>query len=297
LALIDILAGGSLAVDDKVFIAGELQVDGKHTVIREERSFGGVARTAMLAARLFCDARCVYCGTLGRNELSDLVMKDLVAMGVDDCDVVFQEGSGPCHSTICIDELGTRTILIRRNGGAHPEWPDEATIGAARTVMVDEYGLKGQLRIARTARVKGVPVVGDLENESGAVFDALMDEVDHLIVPENCAYRVCDTNEPEEAVQRLWKPSRALVAVTCGIRGSYFTEDGLNVHFQPSFPVQSEDTTGAGDVFHGLYTVGLLNGVSAAENIRLASAGAAFKAKTGRPPTRSELEEFLLGSV
>lgn len=58
---------------------------------------------------------------------------------------------------------------------------------------------------------------------------------------------------------------------TLGAKGcvGYSEEDGF---FQmPSFAVDVQDTVGAGDVFHGAYTVGLLRGLSSKEAARLAT--------------------------
>jgi len=44
-----------------------------------------------------------------------------------------------------------------------------------------------------------------------------------------------------------------------GDRGSY-TVTGDDRFHTPAFPVDAVDTTGAGDVFHGAYIVGLLHG-------------------------------------
>jgi ribokinase len=44
----------------------------------------------------------------------------------------------------------------------------------------------------------------------------------------------------------------------------------------PAFPVEAVDTTGAGDVFHGGYLFGLLNGWPLRETITFASALAAL---------------------
>lgn len=45
----------------------------------------------------------------------------------------------------------------------------------------------------------------------------------------------------------------------------------------PSFAVDVQDTVGAGDVFHGAYTVGLLRGLSSKEAARLATGVSCIK--------------------
>ncbi len=89
--------------------------------------------------------------------------------------------------------------------------------------------------------------------------------------------------------------------VTRGGAGySWLTEGGDAVH-QPAFDVETVDTTGAGDAFHGAFAWALANGRPAAECARVASAVAALKcrrlgARAGLP-TRAELGEFLATRV
>ena len=64
-----------------------------------------------------------------------------------------------------------------------------------------------------------------------------------------------------------------------------------------SFQVPVRDTTGAGDVFHGAYIVGLLEGMDAPECARFASAVSAIKCtcfggRTGIP-NRETVQRFL----
>lgn len=69
----------------------------------------------------------------------------------------------------------------------------------------------------------------------------------------------------------------SIVVFTLGAKGcvGYSEEDGF---FQmPSFAVNVQDTVGAGDVFHGAYTVGLLRGLSSKEAARLATGVSCIK--------------------
>jgi ribokinase len=66
------------------------------------------------------------------------------------------------------------------------------------------------------------------------------------------------------------------VVITLGARGSI----GLNnqgIFRQKAFPISAVDTTGAGDVYHGGYIYGLLQGWDMQECMRFASATAALK--------------------
>lgn len=59
----------------------------------------------------------------------------------------------------------------------------------------------------------------------------------------------------------------------------------------PSFAVDVQDTVGAGDVFHGAYTVGLLRGLSPKEAARLATGVSCIKCtRIGGRARHSRLE-------
>ncbi|MDZ7620020.1 MAG: PfkB family carbohydrate kinase, partial [Patescibacteria group bacterium] len=65
----------------------------------------------------------------------------------------------------------------------------------------------------------------------------------------------------------------------------------------PAFAVDAVDTTGCGDVFHGVYAAMLARGIALDARIRIASAAAAMKARLpgGQDgcPTLDQLRTFL----
>jgi sugar/nucleoside kinase (ribokinase family) len=86
------------------------------------------------------------------------------------------------------------------------------------------------------------------------------------------------------------------LAVTDGPNGIYW-RDGERLRHLPAFTVQVIDTLGAGDVFHGAFTLALTQGRSMNEALRFASAAAALKCTRfgggAGAPTREEVEAFL----
>ena len=76
--------------------------------------------------------------------------------------------------------------------------------------------------------------------------------------------------------------------------------DQGQVRHLPAHKVCAVDTLAAGDVFHGVLTWALAQGVALAEGIALANAAAAIKCQSfgGRlgAPDRTELQRFLEAS-
>jgi len=103
--------------------------------------------------------------------------------------------------------------------------------------------------------------------------------------------------------QEIWEAGAALlnrgprlVVQTEGAAGSYTTTAAECFH-TPAFQVEVVDTTGAGDVFHGAYIFGLLQGWDNQRIARFASAASAIKCTHlgGRSgiPGLAEVQKFL----
>jgi len=298
---IDVLGLGAVAVDDLLFLEEFPLPDGKYQVLHRERRSGGLAGTALVAAaRLGC--RAAYAGRLGKDELSGFIMEGLEAEGVGTAHVVQQEGALPYRSTILVERRGqTRTVLGESTGvlGADDSLPEDAVIRCARVLLVDHTGLTGMLRAARIARGAGIPVVADFERPHPAPFDELFALADHLILPLQFARELTGAPDGRTAARALWSGSRAAIVVTMGAEGLWYlpAESPGRALYQSSFQVEAVDTTGCGDVFHGVYAACLSQGMGLSERVRLAAAAAAIKAtRTGGQkgiPSSAELQAFL----
>ncbi|MYA76163.1 MAG: hypothetical protein F4Y17_00785 [Gemmatimonadetes bacterium] len=82
-------------------------------------------------------------------------------------------------------------------------------------------------------------------------------------------------SDPAEAAESLTGYGSSVMVVTLGEEGSYTLAEGRSFH-TPAFPVEVVDTTGAGDVFHGAYTFGLLQDWSLEKTAVFSSAVAAL---------------------
>jgi sugar/nucleoside kinase (ribokinase family) len=305
---IDVLGIGVVAVDDLIFLEGFPPPDSKMPVARRERHAGGLTGTALVAARRM-GARCAYAGVLGDDELSRFILDSLAAEGVSTECVLRREGARPYHSTILIDTTTkTRTILFDSHGvlGPDPDHLPEKEILSAGVLFIDHLGLAGMVRAARLARGAGIPVVADLEANDGPLFGELLALIDHLILPWDVATALTGASSGPEAARGLWGApvdpgagARSAVVVTRGTEGSWCmsAERPGKVFHQPSFRVETVDTTGCGDVFHGAYAAALREGRPVEERLRFAAAVAALKAtRVGGQkgiPTRGEVEKFL----
>lgn len=293
-----ILGLGSVSVDDLIF-ASYASPNKKTPVHHQERHFGGQTATALVAAARF-GAQCTYAGVLGVDEGSLSAIENMRQMGIDTQHIRQSQHAWAVHSLIIVDEENqTRNIYFYSSplSGAAPDWPPEDVVRSCQVLLVDQHGILGMTRAARIASSNGIPIVSDLET-SPPGSQELFAMVDHMIIPDTFAAVYTGESTPAGSAVALWTPARAAVIVTCGGDGCWFMGKNMTEpkHF-PAYRVPVVDTTGCGDVFHGVYAAGLLEGMDLGERIRLASAAAAIKAtKRGGQagcPTRSELKSFL----
>jgi sulfofructose kinase len=301
----EVLGLGAVAVDDVLFVERYPLPDTKTPVLRRERHCGGLAATALVAARRL-GSGCAYAGTLGFDDLSEFAIQCLAREGIDVSHAVRRTGARPIHSTIIINEVdGTRNIFFDLSCvvGADPDLPDADVIRSSAVLLVDHIGVEGMIRAAGIARDRGIPVVADFEGGlDDKLFPQLLNLSNHLILSEGFAEKMTSERQPAAAASALLTPRRDAVVITCGNRGAWYVSqaDGLPRH-QPAFPVKVVDTTGCGDVFHGVYAAMLVRGLDLAERVRVAAAAAAMNAtrsgSEGGAPTWSAVAMFLEGGV
>ncbi len=276
----DLLGLGAAAVDHLLYVPEYPAADTKATALRSTQQCGGLAATALVAAARL-GARCAYAGVLGNDDASAFVAQAMTAEGIDLSHVIRLPNGGPVHSTIIVGAAPpTRNIftVFPEITGAHPALPSQALIESACVLHIDHLGVEGMLRAARIARAAGVAIVSDLEKATAPNFDGLLALVDHVVMSEGFAIELTAGADAEAAARALWTPGRRAVVVTCGERGCVFTTDGVSVHRQAAPRVKVVDTTGCGDVFHGIYGAMLARGESIDTCVRIATLGAALKA-------------------
>lgn len=145
-------------------------------------------------------------------------------------------------------------------------------------ILTDGHELASSLAAIR--RAPHVPSVLD----AGSVRDStlqLAQMVDYLVCSEVFASTYCqeaihldDTAKLRSQIARL-RTMAPHVAVTLGEQGLVY-EEGGHLYHMPAYSVDSVDTLGAGDIFHGSFTYGIHEKMSFADALQLASAAAAL---------------------
>jgi sulfofructose kinase len=297
----DVLGLGCAAIDDLLYVAAYPVADAKQQVLDRRRQCGGLTATALVAAARL-GGRCLYAGTLGNDDLSEYVLNTLRQESIDTSLVYRDPTARPIHSVVIVDQgTKSRTLFydLACAKGAADEWPPEEIIRSARVLLVDHFGVPGMTRAARIARQHGISVVADFEGDNPDSLHDLLPLVDHLILSRQFAEKLTGHADPIAAVRALWETPRAVAIVTGGTAGCWCLaqEWPTAVRHIPAYRVESVDTTGCGDVFHGAYAYALAVGMPLTQRISFAAATAALKA-TGPGgqsaiPSRNTVDQFI----
>lgn len=130
-----------------------------------------------------------------------------------------------------------------------------------------------------------------------ALTDGLLTAASHLLFASEQVQQTAGVTDDSEALKRLAGLTPAFLAATRGPNGTIWLNEAGALEETPAFPVDAVDTLGAGDVFHGAFTLRLTEGGDAREALRFAAAAAALKCTRHggglAAPQRIEVEELL----
>lgn len=261
---------------------------------------GGIAATAAYTtAALGADT--TYWGRLGCDETGDQIIARLSSIGVDTAAVRRVEGGVSPIGTVLVSPDGDRMAFgfIGRNLGDDPEWLPLDRLAGVDGVLADYSWWEGAAAVFRAARERGIVSVLDADVGDMNAVHQLLELPDHIVFSAACLARLADTADVDAGLRHARTLCRGVVAVTDGERG-FFWLDGDTVRNVPAFPVVAIDTNGAGDIFHGAYTLGLAEGMDVEHAARFAGAAAALKCARGSGwesiPDRMAVEQLLKGS-
>lgn len=291
------VVGVGLACLDQVLIwedVGDSVEESK--VVQSDLQGGGMAATAMVAVSRLGGVAELWTA-VGDDWVGDHIVAGLIADGVDTQRVRRVKDGKSLLMVVCVDqETGERYFKKASDPTKFTDAVgDLKRLKGAGCLLIDHSRRDDERAAAQEAGRLGVPVVSDT-GRFGEWQSEILPHVDYAIVSEKGAGELSD--DPYEACKQIHEMGAGSVAVTLGDKGLVYC-NGETSGELPAFQVDVVDTTGAGDVFHGAFCYGLVEGFPFVDNLRFASATSALKCQKigGRAgiPTRSEVDAFLAG--
>jgi sulfofructose kinase len=274
--LVDAVGVGLNATDTLIRLPHFPAFDSKVEFLAAEVRPGGQAASAMVACQSW-GLRTRYVGKVGDDAAAQLQRDEFTRAGVE-ARLIAVPGCESQVAFILVDrETGERTILWRRDPrlALRPEELRREWIVRARALQGDGHDARAAARAARWAREAGIPVTADLDNLYPGV-EAVLENVDYLLASRDFPTRLTgDTDLLKSLPQIQRRYGCRVTGVTLGRQGT-LAWDGSQFHYAPAYRVNTVDTTGAGDIFHGAFICGLLQGWPLGRSLEFSCAAAAL---------------------
>ena len=262
------------------------------------RDLGGKgANQAVVAAR--CGAPVAFCAAVGADENGEAMRARLVAEGVD-TDHVATPPVPTDESVICVTPEGENSIVSTHAAAASMDFAlarPALEAAAAGDVLLMQGNLAHDLTRAcleEGRRRQTVTVLNPAPIQYG--FEAIWPFVDCAILNEVESEHLTGSADPAIAARRLLERGVSRVIVTLGACGAQVAEDGSTREI-PAEPVDAVDTTGAGDVFCGVFAAGLarrFGALPAARGaVRAATLSVTRHGTQNAFPSRAEIERIM----
>lgn len=288
-----------LAVLDIVFSVETHPDRGRKTFADAMTVIGGgpAANAAVTVARLDGDAR--FIGRLGDDIVGDLIIDDFARWGVDASGVRRIPSVPSPVSSIVVEADGERTIVNHSDRRLFA--PDDGVapgdLTGVHAVLGDLLWPTGAISAMHAARAAGIPAVLDFDETPRGPVGVVLTAPTHIIFSAPALAAVSGEQDSLLGLRSVRAMTTSWIAVTLGAGGVLWLDDAGEPRQSPAFAVDAIDTLGAGDVFHGAFTLGLAEGRPIEEVIRRASAVAALKCthfggRSGIPGTQ-EVDAFL----
>ena len=257
---------------------------------------GNGLNAAIAIARL--GGHAALTGPMGdsRETSSKFIFERLAHEGIDTTDLVHMPGLLTSISAIMIDPSGERTNVTFRD----PQlWkvrlPDtDKVLRECDAILTESRCSEFANDLCAEARTRGIPVIVDVDSAM-SLRDGLLTASSHLIFSGEALRATVGTSNDADALIRIAELTPAFVAATRGPLGTIWLDQAQTLRETPAFPVQT--TLGAGDVFHGAFTLAITEAHDVPHALRFASAAAAMKcSRHGGAfacPQRPEVEALL----
>jgi sulfofructose kinase len=284
---------GALSVDRILEVDSLPTGEGKQIARASRTSGGGMAGTAAMAVAAL-GASATWSGRVGDDAAGSEILAEMRSAGIDIGAGSVVGGTITPVGHVLVDPVGNRWLGWLAGTASDSPAVEAVTADA---VLVDQALPELAISVLRTARAAGIPRVLDLEDGNLPRTAEIASLCDHVVFSADGLASYTSSSSSADGLRAASeRHPDAVLGVTNGPAGSAWLIDGEIVAISaPS--VAARDTTGAGDVFHGAFTLAIAERMPLRDAIRFATAAAALKVERGDGwngmPTRLDTEAVL----
>ena len=282
---------------DKVHQVTSFPQEGEKMLAQEiQLTLGGPVPAALvLLSRL--GVECVLVASVADDEAGAILRNILTKEGVH---VLAQKTKQtPVHTVLVNGKNGSRTIIKDVGVSGAIRRISKELVQSADAILCDRHEPMAMLGALRGKRAQTSAIMDPSIDCSEKTID-LLKKMDFPIIPIETLQILFPKKTIRESAKRMATLLGKPFVVTMGEFGSAVCENDVFV-VHPSIPVKVVDTLGAGDIFRGGFTFGILQGWDIHRSVRFANSVAALQCtKLGNStaiPTRNEIVAFQKSSV
>lgn len=262
---------------------------------------GGKVATALVTLARLGD-QTGFMGKVGDDKFGKFVVKDFNEHGVDTTYLKYEEEGKTPFSVVLSDKKTSGRNILYNKGELETQNFSEIDLDYIKQAdfLHMAYPRKLELEILKNLKNEDITTVFDADFFETAIVE-LLPFIDVLITSQEFAEGYAESLDTElekfeDIILKLAQKGPEIVVITLGKEGSlvYYEDE---IFHQKAFSVETKDTTGAGDVYHGAFIHGLLHNKSIKETAKIASAVSAMKTTVigGRAgiPSADDLNHFL----
>lgn len=277
-----ILCVGALTLDT-IFQLKELPAGpGKFLPSAAVEVAAGMATSAATAIARLGGTAALW-ASVGSDATGRRLIHEIETESVDCSAVRTVKGARSAFATILVDGRGDRIIVPRYDPDllSEPKVVPRIAAGAYAAVMADVRWPAASALALSAGRAVGIPAILDADTASPETLGRLLPLASHIVASQPAAEHVTGLSNPVAMVRSLAARYNAFVAVTAGATGVFWHDshhDAVVLLEPPS--VAAIDTLAAGDIFHGAFALGLVEGMAMQKLMSFAATAAAIKCET-----------------
>jgi len=266
---------------DTIFKVGEIPRHGTKVLAEQAVQAASGMATAAAATIARLGGAVELWTRIGDDATGDAYLQNLASERVDTDHVRRVPGGRTWISSILVDRTGERLVVPYADPTLDPDpaWLPLERVAGAGAVLVDMRWVEGTEVLLAWARREGVPTVLDADIAPPDLLRRLIPLADHVLFSEPALLSLVPGASTDEALGVIAQElDAAVIGVTCGARGTLVRQRGDRVALEvPSIPILVRDTLNAGDVWHGAYVHGLVEGWPVTRRVWFANVAAAIK--------------------
>jgi sulfofructose kinase len=246
--------------DEKGFATGFFECGG-----------GPAANAAVAVSRL--GLKSAFIGFLGKDVFGDKHFAELRNENVN-TDLI-QRGLEPTPlSCITVKPNGQRSVMNHRvSFEMLTDLRVDLLTLRPKVILLDGHEWTVSIPVVEQARILNIPVILDAGSQHEGT-NALVPLVDYVVASKRFAEQYTGEEDMEVALNTLSERFISVV-ITLGENGLIWKNENERGSM-PAFQVNTVDTTGAGDAFHGAFAAGMAEGMSWESILKFSSAAGAL---------------------